>query len=116
VKRDYNPLHADPEMASSVGFDRPILHGLCSFGIAARAVLLATTPVGATGSDDPSRLLSIRVRFVKPAFPGDTLVTRVWRHYQTPIPVAAATSAAVKETIVFQVFIFTIKQFNFCRI
>ena len=52
---DYNPLHADPDIAGSVGFERPILHGLCTYGHAARAVLLSFSP------GEPQALRSITV-------------------------------------------------------
>ena len=58
---DYNTLHADPEIAQAVGFDRPILHGLCTFGHAARAVLRSgLVPEGG----DPALLRSVTVRVV----------------------------------------------------
>ena len=69
---DFNPLHAEPQMAKMVGYDRPILHGLCTFGFAGRAVLKA-----ACGSD-VKRLKSFGARFAKPVFPGDTLTTEGW--------------------------------------
>jgi acyl dehydratase len=75
---DLNPLHADPNMAKFGGFDRPILHGLCTFGHAGRAILK-----GACGGD-PSKLKSFGARFAGVVFPGDTLTTRGWRegeHY-----------------------------------
>lgn len=69
---DYNPLHADPEFAAKVGFDKPILHGLCTFGYAGRAVVAH----GCEG--EASRLTSLRGQFSNPVFPGDTLVVRGW--------------------------------------
>ena len=69
---DYNPLHADPEYAAKVGFDRPILHGLCTFGYAGRAV------VSRACGGDPNRLVTLRGQFSNPVFPGDTLVVRGW--------------------------------------
>ncbi|MFT5133008.1 MAG: acyl dehydratase [Gammaproteobacteria bacterium] len=70
---DYNPLHADPGLAKKVGFDAPILHGLASFGVAARAVLQACDV------DDADRLTSIALRFSKPVYPGETMSTEVWQ-------------------------------------
>ena len=64
---DYNPLHADPAIARKAGFDRPILHGLCTNGIAARAILQAYC------ENDPARLSALFVRFSKPVMPGETI-------------------------------------------
>lgn len=70
---DYNPLHADPAFASEAGFDRPILHGLCTFGYAGRVVL-------AEGCDgDPVRLATLQGQFSAPVFPGDSLVIEGWK-------------------------------------
>ena len=69
---DINPLHANPEVARAAGFDRPILHGLATFGFAARAICKHACEGHA------SRLESIRGQFRKPVFPGDTLVTQGW--------------------------------------
>lgn len=70
---DPNPMHVDPAVARSAGFDKPILHGLCSFGFAAHALLRALC------NYDPMRLAEIAVRFSMPVFPGETLRTQVWR-------------------------------------
>jgi acyl dehydratase len=70
---DYNPLHSDPAAATAAGFPRPILHGLATYGIAARVLLN-----GLLGAD-PARLSSITARFTRPVFPGETLVINVWR-------------------------------------
>lgn len=69
---DDNPLHADPDHAKAVGFPRPILHGMASFGIAAHAVLRTAAAY------QPERLRSIEARFVRPVFPGETLSTEMW--------------------------------------
>ena len=71
---DENPLHADPERAKVAGFDRPILHGAASFGIAAHAVLRSVADYR------PERLASIEARFSKPVFPGETIRTEIWPH------------------------------------
>src|SRR5256885_572591 len=70
---DLNPLHVDPEVATAAGFERPILHGLCSYGIAARAVLAQFC------GNDAARLTRFDVRFASPAFPGETIRTELWR-------------------------------------
>lgn len=69
---DWNPLHADPEIARRAGFERPILHGLASFGIAARGLIAALCP------DAPARLRGIEARFAAPVFPGDALTVEIW--------------------------------------
>jgi acyl dehydratase len=68
-----NPLHIDPEFARKVGFEKPLLHGLCTYGFAARAVMKAHC------DNDPARIESFDVRFAAPFFPGETLITRSWR-------------------------------------
>lgn len=70
---DRNPLHADPEFAKLAGFDRPILHGLCTYGFTGRALLH-----GLCGSD-PARFKSMEGRFSAPVFPGDELTVSMWR-------------------------------------
>ena len=70
---DRNPLHAEPAVARAAGFDRPILHGLASYGVAAHAILRSCCDY------DPSRLRSIGLRFSGPVFPGETIRTEIWR-------------------------------------
>jgi acyl dehydratase len=69
---DRNPLHSDPEIAKFAGFDRPILHGLCTYGVTGRALLheLCGSDVAKFGSMD--------ARFSKPVMPGDTLTVKMW--------------------------------------
>ncbi len=70
---DYNPLHADPKVATAAGFERPILHGLCTLGVAGHALL--KTACGY----DPARFRSMALRFSAPVYPGETIRTEIWR-------------------------------------
>ncbi len=70
---DMNPLHIDPDAARFGGFERPILHGLCTFGHCAQWLLAAL------GGGEATRLKRIKVRFSAPVLPGDTLSVRAWR-------------------------------------
>ena len=69
---DRNPLHSDPTFAKRAGFDRPILHGLCTYGFTGRALLHTVC------ASDPARFGAMRARFSKPTLPGDTLSVSVW--------------------------------------
>lgn len=70
---DFNPLHADPAVARAAGFQKPILHGLATYGIAGRAVLAELC------GNDPSRLATFDGRFTAPVYPGETFRTEIWR-------------------------------------
>ena len=74
---DWNPLHADPQFAARAGFDRPILHGLCVYGICCRAVLQAYADY------NPALLRRFAVRFSAPCLPGDTIVIDFWERGDT---------------------------------
>jgi acyl dehydratase len=69
---DLNPLHADPQVAKGAGFDRPILHGMATMGVAAHAVLRQVLDYRA------ERMAGMRVRFTAAAYPGDTLRSEIW--------------------------------------
>jgi acyl dehydratase len=69
---DKNPLHADPGFAALAGFDRPILHGLCTYGIVCKTVVESVL------GGDPGLVSSFTARFTGHVFPGETLVTRIW--------------------------------------
>lgn len=70
---DRNPLHSDPKIAKMAGFPRPILHGLCSYGTACRAVLQTMC------NYDHTMITGFDVRFSSPVFPGETIVTEMWK-------------------------------------
>ncbi len=70
---DFNPLHADPRVATAAGFKAPILHGLATLGAAGHALLK-----DACGYD-PAKFKSMRLRFTSPVYPGETIVTEIWK-------------------------------------
>jgi acyl dehydratase len=69
---DDNPLHADPALAAKAWFPRPILHGLCTFGVVGHALLRGLL------NYDASRLRSMAARFTAPVYPGETIRTEIW--------------------------------------
>jgi acyl dehydratase len=69
---DYNPLHADPEVAKAAGYDAPILHGLCAYGMVGRALLDLLC------QNDPARFKRLALRFTSPVFLGEPLQLQVW--------------------------------------
>ncbi len=84
---DYNPVHADPEIAMQGGFDRPILHGLATYGVVGRALTKSLC------DDIPERFRRMDARFASPVFPGETFEIDVWRE----TPGAASFRARVIE-------------------
>jgi acyl dehydratase len=84
---DLNPLHIDPQFAAFGGFERPILHGLCTYGNVGRAV------IDAYCDGDPTRFRSIKVRFSAPVMPGETIVVKMWKESDSDI----LCEASVKE-------------------
>jgi acyl dehydratase len=84
---DYNPLHVDPQVARSVGFDGPILHGLCTYGLAGRAAVKTVC------GGEPHRLKRLDVRFSSPVYPGETIEFHIWNTQ----PGCAALKARVVE-------------------
>lgn len=71
---DLNPLHADPKVARAAGFDRPILHGLCTLGVASWSI------TEALADGDFAALTHLQLRFSAPVYPGETIRTEMWRH------------------------------------
>lgn len=69
---DRNPLHSDPKFAAMAGFDRPILHGLCTYGFTGRALLHTLC------GSDPAKFRSMEGRFASPVFPGEELTIEMW--------------------------------------
>lgn len=70
---DLNPLHAEPAFAKQAGFERPILHGLATYGVVGYAVLKSLC------NNDPTRLRSLKGRFSAPVFPGERIQVSLWR-------------------------------------
>ena len=70
---DFTPLHADPDVARQAGFDRPILHGLCTLGVASWSI------TEALAGGDFAALTHLQLRFSSPVYPGETIRTEMWR-------------------------------------
>jgi acyl dehydratase len=86
---DRNPLHSDPKFAAMGGFEKPILHGLCSFGFTGRALLHTLC------GSDPDRFISMAARFSKPVFPGQDLSVSMWDEGDGRALFRTATDAGV---------------------
>jgi acyl dehydratase len=90
---DRNPLHSDPSFAAMGGFDRPILHGLCTYGFTGRALLHTLC------GSDASRFQHIEARFASPVLPGDTLTISMW---ETGADTAAFTTSVGDRAVIDQ--------------
>jgi acyl dehydratase len=90
---DTNPIHISPRLAKKIGFERPILHGLCSYGMICR-VLIQHFADG-----DPDRLRQFDVRFSAPVTPGDTLKISVWREDANHIAFRVKSAATGQKLI-----------------
>ena len=86
---DVNPIHSHPEVAKLAGFDRPILHGLCTYGIGARMALKHLA------GDSPARFKAFEAKFSKVVMPGDTLIVR---GYTLETPGQASITVTVKDS------------------
>jgi acyl dehydratase len=86
---DRNPLHSDPKFAALGGFDRPILHGLCTFGFTGRALLHTLC------RSDPDRFVSMAARFSKPVLPGEDLTVAMWSTGENSAMFRSTTGAGV---------------------
>jgi acyl dehydratase len=100
---DTNPLHADPAVAHSTGFERPILHGLCAMGVACHAVLRTLLAY------DAARLRAMCVRFSAPVLPGDTLRTEIWQDGDV---ISFRTFAREREVMVLNAGRIDLRPFN----
>ena len=89
---DINPLHADPDVAAKAGFDRPILHGLCTYGMGARAVIQHVLGFEA------ARLKRLAVRFTSPVWPGEAVRYELWYESETLLRLRASVDA--RKTVV----------------
>ena len=90
---DWNPLHVDPGFATAFGFDRPILHGLCTYGYAARHAIEAFC------GGDPRYFKSIECRFADSVFPGETLTTEMWKVSDTRVLLRSSVKERESEVL-----------------
>ena len=79
LNADPNPLHIDPAVAKAAGYPQPILHGLCTYGVAAHAIMKSFCDY------DPARLVRFDTRFSAPVYPGETLVCEMWKRNENEI-------------------------------
>ena len=89
---DLNPLHAEPAVARQAGFERPILHGMATYGVIGHAV------VAHACNGDPALLRSLKGRFSAPVYPGERIQVSLWRE---PGGVAIRASVAERNAVVF---------------
>jgi acyl dehydratase len=89
---DLNPLHSDPVIARKAGYDRPLLHGLATYGVAGHALLSALC------SYQPERVLALEGRFSAPVFPGETITVDIWR--EEPGRAAFRARVAARDAVV----------------
>lgn len=90
---DWNPLHVDPGFATAFGFERPILHGLCTYGYAARHAIEAFC------GGDPRYFKSIECRFADSVFPGETLITEMWKVSDTRVLLRSSVKEREEEVL-----------------
>jgi acyl dehydratase len=91
---DINPLHVDTNMAQAGGFDKPILHGLCTYGISGKQIIQAYC------NNEAKKLKSIKARFTSHVFPGETLEFRTWYDGKGTVLFEGATKERGKQVIV----------------
>lgn len=91
---DWNPMHVDPDYAAKAGYEKPFLHGLCTFGYLGRHVIKAFC------GNDSQRFKSVRARFASIVMPGDTLETRMWR--ESPTRIIVEMRAVERDVVVLK--------------
>lgn len=90
---DLNPLHSDPGIARKAGYDRPILHGLATYGVTGHGLMAALCDY------EPERVLAVEGRFSAPVFPGETITLDIWR--EEPGRAAFRARIAARDAMVF---------------